>query len=232
MLRLLILSCLLSHSLASIVPLKTGSFDDQTYAKDGIVLLYDNLSETQLMYFINVASKFEDDPKINFWHINCDLADTFCKNRAELAGTNIPAMLYSFRNELWAAQGCKTYKEHAFETFIKTKLQENCLTVPRLCTYVMNETLKDFGDENHTVVRDEYLREKNNGDVIEHEWREITDRIQNDFKTKRIEFQNRLLNSDDKVKILGLLMEKHHSLSYEENEGELQEVVIDMRKEL
>lgn len=184
------------------------------------------------MYFINVASKFEDDKTINFWHINCDLAGEFCKNRAELSGINIPAMLYSFRNELWGAQGCKTYKEHAFETFIKTKLQENCLTLPHLCTYAMNETLREFKDENHTFVKDEYLREKNNGDAIEQEWIKISDQIQTDFRIKRIEFQDSLQKSDERVKILGLLMEKHHSLSYEENEGEVQELVIDMRKEL
>lgn len=231
MLQILIFSILMFSCKSSIISLKTGSFDDQTYGKDGVVLLYDNLSEMQLMYFLNAAEKFEDQD-INFWHLNCDLAESFCKNRPEIEGVNIPAMLYSFRNELWSGQGCKTYKEHAFETFFKSKLQENCLTVPSLCSYTMNDTLKEFGEENHTVIRDEYIREKDIGDKIEKEWKEITDEFQSEFMRKRLEFQNKLQKSDDRVKILGLLMETRHSESYEENEGEVQELVIDMRKEL
>jgi hypothetical protein len=229
MIRLLVL-CMLFHTSASkIIPLESGSFEDQTYGKDGVVLLYDNLSEIQLMHFIDAAKKFENET-INFWHLNCDFAKDFCANRPEISDINVPAMLYSFRNELWKGQGCKTYKSHAFETFFQTKVHETCLNTPSLCTNAMKKVLENYMDKNHSVVSLEYLREKKYGDFVEDEWKKVSDEIQNNFFRKRIEYQQKLHESDERLKILGLLMEKLHSESYEENEGEVQEVVIDMRE--
>ena len=38
-----------------------------------------------------------------------------------------------------------------------------------------------------------------------------------------------LHNSDDKMKLYNLLMEKIHSENYEKNDGDLQQIVVDMR---
>ena len=210
---------------ADIKMLESGSFDEQTYGKDGVVLLYDDASEEQLMYFLTVAEKFKDNDKIHFWHLNCNLAEDFCAGRDEFE--TLPVMLYSFRNELWQSQECDDYKEHAFETFFRTKVEENCLTVPSLCTDAMNETLKIYAESNHTVLKKAYLEEKNNGDDVEKEWSEISERIQREFIQKRLNFQNKLRMSDERVKILGLLMEKKHSQSYEKNKGEKIKIEID-----
>ena len=212
---------------ADIKMLESGSFDEQTYGKNGIVLLYDDASEEQLMYFLTVAEKFKDDDKIHFWHLNCNLAEDFCAGRDEFH--TLPVMLYSFRNELWEGQECDDYKEHAFETFFRTKVEENCLTVPSLCTEAMNQTLEIYGESNHTVLKKAYLEEKDNGDDVEKEWNEISQKIQNDFMQKRLQFQNKLRMSDERVKILGLLMEKKHSESYESNKGEKIKIEIDQR---
>ena len=84
----------------------------------------------------------------------------------------------------------------------------------------MNETLQIFAEANHTVLKKAYLEEKDDGDKIEREWNEISERIQRDFMQKRLQFQNKLRLSDERLKILGLLMEKEHSESYESNKGE------------
>ena len=68
----------------------------------------------------------------------------------------------------------------------------------------------------------------NKGDNIEAEWKDLSNKIQNEWNKERMNFVLKLRNSDDKLKIYKLLMEKIHSESYEETEGEIQEIVIDM----
>jgi hypothetical protein len=211
------------------IPLENGSFDEQTFGKDGVVLFYNYESEPILGNYLIVADKFKDDKNINFWHINCDHAPEFCDGRPEVEEAGIPSMLYSFRNELWEAQGCKTYKEHAFETFFKTKLQENCLNTPELCSSIMNLTLSEYGDGNHTEIKKLYLEEEEKGLDIEAEWQKISNEIQREWNEKRTQFVVELRNSDEKLKVYKLLMEKLHSDAYEKNEGETQQIVIDMR---
>jgi len=209
--------------------LENGSFDEQTFGKDGVVLFYNYESELILGNYLIVADKFKDDKNINFWHINCDHAPEFCDGRPEVEEAGIPSMLYSFRNELWEAQGCKTYKEHAFETFFNTKLQENCLNTPELCSSIMNLTLSEDGDRNHTEIKKLYLEEEEKGLDIEAEWEKISNEIKREWNEKRTQFVVELRNSDEKLKVYKLLMEKLHSDAYEKNEGETQQIVIDMR---
>ena len=212
------------------LPLENGSFDAQTYGKDGVVLFYNIESENILPTFLSVAEKYEEDENIHFWHVNCDFAVEFCKNREKIKNVGLPAMLYSFRNELWNAQGCKTYNEHAFETFFNTKLQENCLNTPILCSSIMNITLKEHGDKSHAEIKKLYLEEKKEGDSIEEEWETLSNNIQNQWNNERTKFVVKLRNSDDKLKIYKMLMEQLHSTSYEKNEGEVQQILIDMTK--
>ena len=160
--------------------------------------------------------------------MNCDFAVEFCKNRPKIQEAGIPAMLYSFRNEVWDVQGCKTYKEHAFETFFNTKLQENCLNTPSLCSKIMNITLKEHVKKTHAELKKLYFEEIKKGDTIEAEWKNISNKIQNEWNFQRTNFVLKLRNSDDKLKIYKLLMEKIHSESYEEAEGEIQQIVVDM----
>jgi hypothetical protein len=247
----------LTYTESKSLALEDGSFDDQTYGKDGVVLFYNYESEDTLTYFMMVSEKFKNNDKIHFWHINCDHADLFCENRPEILNSGIPSMLYSFRNELWQSKNCKTYKEHAFEVFFKTKLQENCLNTPKLCSSVMNMTLKEHGEKNHTELKKLYEEEKMNGDELEREWGDITSSIQSEWKKKREEYINDdrkeewdevsnklkadwnekraqfvldIKKSDEKLKVYGLLMEKIHSDSYEKTEGEVQQIVIDMNQ--
>ena len=231
---LLFLSILCSLQVACLqaesIPLEDGSFDEQTYGRDGVVLFYDYNSEEVLAHYLTVAKKFENNEDISFWHINCDHAEIFCEGRPKVQDTGIPSMLYSFRNELWEAQNCKTYKEHAFEVFFNTKLQENCLNTPSLCSSIMNLTLKEVGEANHTTLKKLYNEEKKTGDELEAQWNDISTAIQREWNEKRINFVLDLRNSDEKLKLYGLLMEKLHSESYEKNEGEVQQIVIDMSK--
>lgn len=143
----------ISYSQAISIPLDEGSFDEQTFGKDGVVLFYDYDSEDVFVDYALVAEQFGTNGDINFWHINCDHAEIFCEGRPDVQDAGVPSMLYSFRNELWKAQHCKTYKEHAFQVFFKTKLHENCLNTPKLCSTIMNTTLKKYGGENHTVLK-------------------------------------------------------------------------------
>ena len=177
-----------------------------------------------------VAEKFENNNDINFWHVNCDHAETFCEGRPNVQESGIPSMLYSFRNELWQAQNCQTFREHAFEVFFNTKLKENCLNTPSLCSSIMNLTLNEFRDANHSTLKKMYQEEKKVGDELEQTWKDISDSIQAEWNSKRSKFVLDLRNSDEKLKLFGLLMEKLHSDSYEKNEGEVQQIVIDMSK--
>lgn len=211
------------------VALENGSFDEQTYGKDGVVLFYNYESEKVLASYMLASNKFENDKKINFWHINCDHAPEFCESRPKIQEVGIPSLLYSFRNELWEAQGVKTYKEHAFETFFNTKLQENCLNTPKLCSSVMNITLKEDGHLNHSAIKKLYMDEQDVGLELEKRWKEISDDIQRKWNLQRQKFVLELRNSDDRLIIYKLLMEKLHSEAYEKNEGETQQIVIDMR---
>lgn len=227
---LLLNLCIAYAQNASIsIALENGSFDDQTYGKDGVVLFYNYESEEVFGSYLLVSNKYKEEKNINFWHINCDHAPEFCESRPKVEEAGLPCMLYSFRNELWEAQGCKTYKEHAFETFFNTKLQENCLNTPELCSSIMNITLKEDGDKNHTQIKKLYLLEEEKGLDIEAQWKSISDEIQRKWHEKRSEFVLKLRNSDDKLKIYKQLMEKAHSDAYEKNEGETQQLVVDMR---
>tara|TARA_A100001015_G_scaffold190439_1_gene212164 strand:+ start:2137 stop:2847 length:711 start_codon:yes stop_codon:yes gene_type:complete len=227
---IILLLQLLSHLNAESVPLEDGSFDDQTYGKDGVVLFYDYESEDILANYLIVAEQFEEDENINFWHINCDHANIFCNGRPKVQDSGVPSMLYSFRNELWEVQNCQTYTEHAFQVFFKTKLQENCLNTPSLCSSMMNSTLKEVRDKNHTEIKKLYTEEKKVGDALEAEWEEISRSIQQQWNEKRTGFVLDLKTSDEKLKVYALLMEKLHSESYEEHEGSVQQIVVDMRK--
>lgn len=215
---------------AESIPLEDGSFDEQTYGKDGVVLFYDYNSEEVFANYLTIAKKFEGNEDINFWHVNCDHAEVFCDGRPNVKDSGIPSMLYSFRNELWEAQNCKTYREHAFEVFFNIKLKENCLNTPSLCSSIMNLTLKEFGEANHTTLKKLYNEEKKNGDELEKGWNDISNAIQRQWNEKRTNFVLDLRNSDEKLKLYGLLMEKLHSESYEKNEGEVQQIVVDMSK--
>lgn len=226
---LLTLSTVYAQSETASSSLKSGSFEDQTFGKDGVVLFYNYESEDVLANYLTASNKYMDNENIHFWHINCDQAFEFCSNRPKVGEVGIPSMLYSFRNELWEAQGCKTYKEHAFETFFNTKLQENCLNTPHTCSTVMNETLKEDGDKNHTEIKKLYLAEEEKGKDIEKEWESVSNEIQRQWNDRRFKFVVELRNSDEKLKIYKVLMEKLHSEVYEKNEGEIQEIVIDMR---
>lgn len=210
-------------------PLNTGSLDDQTFGKDGVILLHNDDSIDTLAYFVNVSIKYEENENVHFWHLNCDNAIEFCEGRPEIEEYGVPVMLYSFRNELWEGQGCKTYKEHAFETFFNTKVTETCLNTPRLCSSIMNQTLEEHDGKNHSQIRKLYLAEKEDGDEIEQKWELESRRIQQEWNMKRTGAQLDLRNSDDRMKIYKQMMEKLHSESYEENEGEVQNIVIDMR---
>ena len=168
--------------------------------------------------------------KIHFWHVNCAHAIDFCKDSPKIEEAGLPTMLYSFRNEFWETQGCKTYSEHAFETFFNTKLNENCLNTPTLCSSVMNMTLKEHKAKNHTDIRDLYLQEDKKGKDLEKEWETVSQNIQRQWNEERSRFVIELRNSDDRLKIYKLLMEKMHSESYEEMEGATQQLVIDMRE--
>ena len=231
---LLFLSILCSLQIAYLqaesIPLEEGSFDDQTFGQDGVVLFYDYNSEEVLANYLTVAKKFEGNEDINFWHVNCDHSEVFCEGRPNVQDSGIPSMLYSFRNELWEAQNCKTYREHAFEVFFNTKLKENCLNTPSLCSSIMNLTLKEFGEANHTTLKKLYNEEKKTGDDLEVRWNDISTAIQREWNEKRTNFVLDLRNSDEKLKLYGWLMEKLHSESYEKNEGEVQQIVIDMSK--
>ena len=138
-------------------------------------------------------------------------------------------MLYSFRNELWEIQSCKTYKEHAFETFFSTKLQANCLNTPILCSSIMNKTLEEDGQKNHSEIKKLYIIEQEKGEDIEKEWKYISDEIHRKWNEKRTKFAIQLRNTDEKLKLYKILMEKIHSKVYGENEEEIQQIVIDMR---
>lgn len=227
---LLLNVCIVSAQNESVsIGLENGSFDDQTYGKDGVVLFYNYESEEVFGNYLLVSNKYKSDKNINFWHINCDHAPEFCESRPKVEEVGVPCMLYSFRNELWEVQGCKTYKEHAFETFFNTKLQENCLNTPELCSSIMNITLEEDGDKNHTDLKKLYLLEEETGLDTEAEWKRVSDEIQRRWHEQRTKFVMQLRNSDDKLKVYKLLMEKIHSESYEKNEGETQQLVVDMR---
>lgn len=210
--------------------LEDGSFDDQTYGLDGVVMFYDYDSEDVFAQYLTVANQYEKNENINFWHVNCDHAQEFCEGRPSVGEVGLPCMLYSFRNELWEAQSATTYNEHAFQVFFNTKLTENCLNTPSLCSSIMNITLKEVGDKNHSVIRKLYLEEKEKGDNLENEWKDISDAIQREWNTKRSKFVMDLRNSDEKLKLYSQVMEKLHSDSYEKNEGSVQQIVIDMSK--
>ena len=227
--QFVILTLCITYAKSESVALENGSFDDQTYGKDGVVLFYNYESEDILGKYLIVADKFDKDDNINFWHVNCAHAFEFCEGRPKVEEAGVPSMLYSFRNELWEVQGCKTYSEHAFETFFNTKLQENCLNTPILCSSIMNITLKEDGHRNHTEIKKLYLAEEENGLDIEVAWKDISDEIQQRWNEKRAKFVVQLRNSDDKMKLYKMLMEKIHSDNYEKNEGDLQQIVVDMR---
>jgi len=225
--RWIIFLCLLSTTHAS-TQLETGSFDDQVYGKDGVVLLYDMDSEEQLYLFIAASESYEDDDRINFWHLNCDYTE-FCETRSEV--DDAPTMLYSFRNEFWEAQPCRLYTEHAFEMFFKTKVSENCLNTRSLCSSVMNLTIADHHGKNHSDIRVLYEMYEDEGNAIEKEWEALTNEIQNDFIKRRTEFQMKLRNADERRKVLGQMMEEQHAEAYDNNEKQVQELVIDMSKQ-
>ena len=210
------------------VQLKSGSFDDQVYGKDGIVLLYDTDSEDLLYAYSNAAERYNLDDRIHFWHLNCDYTD-FCEIRSEVQ--RLPTLLYSFRNEFWQSHDCKMYNEHAFELFFKTKINENCLNTRSLCSSVMNLTIEEYyGKKNHSSIKLLYNKYKEEGDKIEKEWNFISNEIQENFMRQRTEFQLKLRNADDKMKIFGQMMEELHLDAYDSNEEKLNEIVIDMRQ--
>jgi len=194
---------------AASTPLENGSFDDQTYGKDGVVLLYDNQSVEQLAHFLKLSAE-----GLHFWHLDCEIAPSFCDARAD----TLPTVLFSFRNEQWSTQSVKTYDEHAFETFVKSKVQENCVNTRRLCSAAMNETLAAHGERNHTEVRALYEAEKEDGDAIEKEWNEYSEQTQREFMEQRAAFQERLRESDERLKVLGQLMEAMHATAYSKQE--------------
>lgn len=65
---------------------------------------------------------------------------------------------------------------------------------------------------------------------MEKEWNDVSNEIQKEWNQKRTKFVVELRNSDERLKLYGLLMEKLHTESYEKNEGEVQQIVIDMSK--
>ena len=93
----------------------------------------------------------------------------------------------------------------------------------------MNITLKEDGHRNHSEIKKLYLEEEENGLDIESRWKDMSDEIQRQWNEKRAKFVVELRNSDDKMKLYNMLMEKIHSENYEKNDGDLQQIVVDMR---
>lgn len=226
MLRTILFFLCLFCSRGMVNNIKSGSFDEQVYGKDGVVLLYTHKTEEVLHHFTKVALTYENNTNIHFWHLNCDFAVEFCEGRTEIGDRELPVMLYSFRNELWQAVEVENYKEHAFEVFFKTKLNENCLNTRHLCSLKMNETLKMFEDKNHTEIKEKYLEIERNIKITEKEWENVMERIKSEFLQTRLKYQVKITDMDDELKVLGQLMEKIHNEQYEENKGEVQEIEI------
>lgn len=189
--------------------LTSGSFDDQTYGRNGVVLLWDN---TEVYEKFTAAASAVTDEDIDFWDLSCAAAPEFCHLNAR--GQEVPFVLYSFRNEPWKSLSVKEYTEHAFTTFFNTQIRANCFANRSLCTPIMNETIAEQVPLKFERVKRAYLDTQQEAAQIEHDWEEISGEIQQKFFEQRKEVQEAVSLLDEKIKVLGQMLEHIHNENY------------------
>ncbi len=196
--------------------LTSGSFDDQTYGRNGIVLLWKDSRKDIYESFTSAAGEV-DDEDIHFWDLSCSMAEEFCDLNAR--GKEVPLILYSFRNEPWQVLTVKIYDKHAFTTFFNSQLKANCYANRTLCTETMNKTIKEYGQQDFKTVKRRYLDTQQEAAQIEHDWSKASERIQNEFFTERKKVQDAVHILDERLKVLGQILEHIHNENYKDREG-------------
>jgi len=216
MFKLLLFSLLVKAFANGSVELTRGSFDEQTYGKNGVVLLYNEERESIYEEWKSATGEVEDED-IYFWELSCTLASEFCRSNAN--GKELPVVLYSFRNEGWQSLSVKGYSSHALSVFFNTEIKSNCFKNRRLCTEIMTDTLEKFESESFSVVRTEYLTVQQEAAQIEHDWDEKSREIQAIFFKEKGEIQKSIDVLDQRMKVLGEMLENMHHIIYNSNVG-------------
>jgi len=199
--------------------LTSGSFDEQTYGRNGVVLLWKDSRRDVYDSFTAAAGDVKDED-IHFWDLSCSLAPDFCDLNAR--GNKVPLILYSFRNEPWKALTVQLYDKHAFTTFFNSQLKANCFANRTLCTDVMNNTITDHIDLDFDRVKRSYLDVQQEVAQVEHDWDKVSERIQSEFFSERKKVQDAVDVLDQKLKVLGQMLEHIHNENYKDRERPLE----------
>jgi hypothetical protein len=204
-------SSTISKSLAS------GSFDDQTYGKDGVVLLWGDERVDTYDSWVEAINETTTTGNINFWDLSCSIAPEFCELNAR--GMKPPFVLYSFRNEPWQRLSVRKYDKHAFTTFFNTHVNANCYLNRSICTYDMNVTLEKYKNKEFGEIREAYIDAQQRATQVEFDWGGVSASLQKDFITQRKKVQDEINVLDERMKALGQMLESMHHDNYRNREG-------------